>query len=240
MVSGLAAYLAGAEQIIIPESGQGALGPALVPVGHGYEDYRNHPLFTDRMEIFFHGLFSRQISFQFPRLWNTKGETLAEFAADNERPFPIEAWSCWQQSRQASVNGRKRQCGICAACMLRRLSLNAAQLKGPPDTYICENLRANSFENGVAAEFKKITEAMREYAIAGTLHHDHLATLADLSTYSSLLKRNVFLLSRSRGLSESLTATLLERFLKQHALEWKNFVNSLGPASFIKQWALVA
>jgi 7-cyano-7-deazaguanine synthase in queuosine biosynthesis len=240
MVSGLAAYLAGAGQIIIPESGQGALGPALVPVGHGYEDYRNHPLFTDLMEIFFHGLFSRRISFQFPRLWNTKGETLGEFAADTERPFPIEAWSCWQQSRQASVNGRKRQCGICAACMLRRLSLNAAQVEEPPDTYIWENLRANSFESGAAAEFKKITEAMREYAIAGTLHHDHLAALADVSADSSLLKRNAFLLSRSRGLSESLAATLLERLLKQHALEWKNFVSSLGPDSFVKQWALAA
>ena len=33
MISGLAAYLTSAKRIIVPESGQGALGPALVSVG---------------------------------------------------------------------------------------------------------------------------------------------------------------------------------------------------------------
>src|SRR5262245_13182296 len=51
-ISGLTAYLAKAEQVIVPESGQGALGPTLVPVGQTYEDYRNHPVFTDLMEKF--------------------------------------------------------------------------------------------------------------------------------------------------------------------------------------------
>src|SRR6185312_14453247 len=52
VLSGLAAYLSGASDIIVPESGQGALGPALVTVGQGYEDYRSHPLFCERMEAF--------------------------------------------------------------------------------------------------------------------------------------------------------------------------------------------
>ena len=40
LISGLAAYLAKANQIIVSESGQGSLGPALVTVGQAYEDYR--------------------------------------------------------------------------------------------------------------------------------------------------------------------------------------------------------
>ena len=40
----------------MPESGQGALGPALAPVGQAYADYRNHPLFTGRMEKFLFAL----------------------------------------------------------------------------------------------------------------------------------------------------------------------------------------
>jgi len=79
MVSGLAAYLIKADRIIVPESGQGALGPVLVPVGQTYEDYRNHPLFTDRMEQFLAALFGHRIRFEFPRMWHTKGETLAAF-----------------------------------------------------------------------------------------------------------------------------------------------------------------
>jgi hypothetical protein len=36
MVSALAAYAVKAERIIFPESGQGSLGPVLVPVGQAY------------------------------------------------------------------------------------------------------------------------------------------------------------------------------------------------------------
>jgi 7-cyano-7-deazaguanine synthase in queuosine biosynthesis len=240
MVSGLAAYLSGASQIIVPESGQGALGPALVPVGHGYEDYRNHPLFTDRMEVLLHGLFGRHIRFEFPRLWNTKGETLAEFAGASATSSPIDAWSCWQQSRQTSVNGRKRQCGICAACMLRRLSVHAAGLVEATETYVWENLGASSFKEGAASGFSKITNAMHEYAIAGTLHHDHLASLADVKADRRPIKRSAFLLARSRRISEDLAVARLARLLQQHAAEWRHFVCSLGPKSFIRQWALTA
>lgn len=41
----IGAHLAKVDRIVVPESGQGALGPALVPVGHAYADYRNHPRF---------------------------------------------------------------------------------------------------------------------------------------------------------------------------------------------------
>jgi hypothetical protein len=40
-------------------------------------DYRNHPLFTRRIERLFAALFGRSIRFVFPRLWHTKAETLA-------------------------------------------------------------------------------------------------------------------------------------------------------------------
>ena len=78
MLSGIAAYLSKAETIFVPESGQGALGPALVPVGQAYGDYRNHPLFMARMTVLLDALFDHKVRFEFPRLWFTKGETLAE------------------------------------------------------------------------------------------------------------------------------------------------------------------
>lgn len=81
LLSGIAAYLSQARQVIVPESGQGALGPVLVPVGQAYEDYRNHPLFTDRMEAFLSALFGHEIRYTYPRLWHTKAETVAAFTA---------------------------------------------------------------------------------------------------------------------------------------------------------------
>jgi hypothetical protein len=79
MISGLAAYLAKAHRIIVPESGQGALGPSLVAVGHAHPDYRSHPTFASRMERFLKALFEYQVRYEFPCLWQTKGETLARF-----------------------------------------------------------------------------------------------------------------------------------------------------------------
>ena len=88
-------------------------------------------------------------------------------------------WSCWQQNRHSSVAGRKRQCGVCAACFLRRLSVHAAGLEEVPETYVWENLSARSFEAGAASAFSRITTAHREYAIAGALHY-YMQVKADL------------------------------------------------------------
>src|ERR1019366_3270620 len=187
LISGLAAYLAKASYIVVPESGQGSLGPALVTVGQAYEDYRSHPLFTDRMESFLTALLGHQIRFQFPRIWHTKAETLAAYVkACGPDSGWSDTWSCWQQTRQVSVEHKKRQCGICAACILRRMSVHAAGLNESEKTYVWEDLGAASFRDGAAATFdpKKITGKLRQYAIAGALHLDHLAAL--LSSQANL------------------------------------------------------
>jgi 7-cyano-7-deazaguanine synthase in queuosine biosynthesis len=235
-VSGVAAYLVGAGKIIVPESGQGALGPVLVPTGQGYEDYRNHPLFTDRMEKYFKAIFDAEISFHFPRLWFTKGETLAAYSKVTNAHAHIGARSCWQGSRQVSVDHEQRQCGVCAACMLRRLSVHAAGLCEPKETYVWENLGAPTFEKGAAKSFNKITSALREYAIAGALHLDHLAGLKESPLHVAALNRQAHQLARSRKISIDEANMKLSRLLSQHELEWRNFIGSLGEGSFIRRW----
>jgi hypothetical protein len=241
LISALAANLAGANQVIIPESGQGALGPTLVPVGQAYEDYRSHPLFTRRMEKFLHALFDRPISFSFPRLWFTKAETLKQFVEECDGHCSwSQTWSCWQQSRQVSVDHKKRQCGICAACMLRRLSVHAAGLSESRESYVWEDLSATTFSAGASASFpvKKITPGLREYAIAGALHLDHLAGLADSPRGARTVSSQAFQLAGAMGLSEADAQSRLERLLHQHSREWRNFMLSLGPTSFVADWAL--
>jgi hypothetical protein len=238
-VSGLAAYLAETEDVIFPESGQGALAPALLVSGHAHEDYRNHPLFTACMEHFLAALLDHRVHYQFPRLWYTKAETLMAFLETAEEP---ESWkttrSCWQFSRQVSVNRRRRQCGVCAACMLRRMSVHAAGLSEAPEQYVWENLRVNTFESGAAVDFdkRKITEALRQYAVAGVLHLDHLAGIRNSKIKASMLKRNAFKLGQVLNLTQIETEARLERLLKQHEGEWKSFLDALGQQSFIKEW----
>ncbi|MGB8275959.1 MAG: 7-cyano-7-deazaguanine synthase, partial [Alphaproteobacteria bacterium] len=241
LISGLAAYLANAGRVIVPESAQGALGPTLVPVGHAYVDYRSHPLFTVRMERFLLALLGYGVKFEFPQLWQTKGETLTQFITECEdgQSAWASTWSCWQQNRQVPVDHKKRQCGICAACMLRRLSVHAAGLSEPVTTYVWEDLSADSFDAGAAASFdrKKITRAMREYAIAGALHLDHLATLRHSPANARAMALTAFQLSRACDLPEAETRTRLDHVLSQHETEWKNFMSSLGQSSFVAKWA---
>lgn len=237
-ISGLTAYLAKAEQIIVPESGQGSLGPTLIPVGQTYEDYRNHPLFTDLMETFLEALLHHKPRYEFPRLWHTKGETLKEFVTECQGSHTWEStWSCWQSARQVSVGGHKRQCGICAACMLRRQSVHAAGLTERPQTYVWEDLSAATFEKGAAKGFTNITGALREYAIAGTLHLDHLAALRSSDEGAGAIGLCAFQLSRSRKIPEQDVRAKLDRFLAQHENEWRAFMTSLGKQSFVADWA---
>lgn len=236
VLSGVAAYLAKAARIVVPESGQGALGPSLVPVGHTYEDYRNHPLFTQRMEKFLNALLGHSVKFEFPRLWHTKGETLTAYLASDNSAEWISTRSCWQDNRHVSVDKHRRQCGICAACMLRRLSVHAAGLHETPDTYIWEDLAASSFEKGAVKGYKKTKGVQRHYAIAGTLHLDHLAGLRGNKIYSHVLGRAAQNLDRGLGYSPGTAAPKLRRMLDQHEKEWKAFMKSLGPDSFVHDW----
>ena len=239
LLSGLAAYLSQAERIIMPESGQGALGPVLLPVGQAYEDYRNHPMFTDRMAVFLLALFGHQVHFTYPRLWHTKAETLAEFVAKYPDDLNwAQTRSCWQGQRHVSVSGKMRQCGICTACMLRRMSVHATGLTECEQSYVWEDLTATRYEDGAALSFenKKPKGAMYEHAIAGTLHLDHLAGILHASANQPGLARQVDRLSKSLGLSEEEVRTKLKRLLEKHAEEWSDFIDSLGPKSFVAQW----
>jgi hypothetical protein len=119
------------------------------------------------------------------------------------------------------------------------LSLHAAGLAEPMTTYVWEDLGAPTFEAGAAAAFdrKKVTRAMREYAIAGTLHLDHLAGLLHSSTNAPMLNLSALQLSQSCGLPSAEARARLNRLLVQHETEWKGFMHSLGPSSFLANWA---
>jgi len=234
MISGLAAYLTSANKIIVPESGQGTLGPRLVSVGHAYHDYRNHPRFTRRMERFLEALLGQPIRYHFPRLWYTKGETLARYVAiDGDEHWRFTK-SCWRDSRWSSVRGSWRHCGVCAACMLRRVSVQAAGLSEDPETYVCIDMSAATLESAVDPDVKNLNTAYRDYAIAGVRHMDDLAQMADRRE-RRFVRRHGASLRRIPRVTED-AARRLVRLLERHADEWKRYLNSLGAGSFVRHW----
>jgi hypothetical protein len=239
MIASIGAFLVDASTIIVPESGQGALGPALLPVGQGYPDYRNHPAFTAKMELLSQGLLGHAVRFEFPRIWSTKGETLAAFV--QLRPGTQE-WvgtrSCWQQARHVSIDEKRRQCGVCAACLLRRLSVHAANLEELPSTYVWEDLGAGTFEGGASSKFEpnRITPALRQYAIGGVMHFDHMAGLRRSPEYDLIKGR--FVHGLAQGLREEPATVIpkLDGLLARHQTEWSSFIDSIGAQSFINAW----
>lgn len=237
MVSGLAAYLSGAKTVMVPESGQGALGPVLVT--HRYGDYRSHPVFLRKMEAVFRALLHHEIRYEFPRLWSTKGQTLAEAVAASRDATWSETRSCWQKPRQIAVgiNQPLRHCGYCAACILRRLSVHAAGLSENLDTYVLEDLSATSMEAGMADEFdlERMEPVQQDYAVAGAMHFDHLAAFRKAEDQQDAFGLAVRELARACGETEARVAQNMREMLEQHEQEWRAFLRSLSPGSFIRQ-----
>lgn len=236
LISGIAAYLAEAPEIVLPESGQGIFGPALVTSSaQAYPDFRSHPFFTRRMERFLRALLKRQVRFVFPRIWSTKGETLKEYAQLAGSADWRATRSCWQDARHCSMDGQHLQCGVCAACMLRRMSIHAAGLTDDDSHYAISDLRAATFEEAAQPGFQLRGRALREYAIAGTQHLDHLADLV-LPLHRPILRRHAVLLAPTLEMKAAEAETALLSILERHAVEWGAFLQDKGTRSFLRQW----
>lgn len=236
-VTGIAAIMAGVRRIVVTESGQGAFGPMLAVSGQIYPDYRVHPTFSRRMERLLHVISGQHLRYEYPRLWSTKGETLR--AANDLDPAPTwsDTRSCWQQSRHCSVDGRRRQCGICAACMLRRMSMFTAGIAESPETYIWERLSADRLDDGAASGFKGITSKLRSYAVAGVLHMDHLAELAESPLHARSLRRAARETAEALDGEPAAVEQQLCEMLVRHAAEWRAFRQALGQDSFVARLA---
>ncbi|MGE0769472.1 MAG: 7-cyano-7-deazaguanine synthase [Hyphomicrobiaceae bacterium] len=239
MLGALAAHLSKTTRVMVPESGQGALGPVLA--GHHDGDYRSHPVFMRKMQRLVSALLGSEIVYEFPRLWFTKGQTLrAALDAAPQIPWR-ETRSCWQPSTQMSLPNNKRQCGFCASCMLRRLSVHAAGESDNPGTYMLEDLSAATLEAGVnpGYDLGKLGEAQQVYAIAGALHLDHLAALSATEEKPRSFYRKVRELAKALGQPEESVLRSVHQMLAQHEAEWRAFLKSLAPSSFIRQRSVV-
>jgi 7-cyano-7-deazaguanine synthase in queuosine biosynthesis len=235
LISGVAAYVAEAQKIIVTESGQGAIAPALITVGHAYPDFRNHPLFTKRMEKFLKLLLGNSVHFEFPRLWSTKGETLRAYAESPGGGDWMNTKTCWRSSQWTSVADKQRQCGVCAACMLRRMSVHAAGLLEDPNTYVAVDLKAERLTEALDPGFSGYNEAFQEYAIAGALHLDHLADMAAADALPAV-RQHAARIAGVGGLEISAIENSLVSLLQRHAKEWSSFLESQGPRSYLRHW----
>lgn len=236
-ITAIAGQLTGVSRIIVPESGQGALGPVLLPLHNIYADYRNHPTFFRKMERFLCGLLEYSVVYDQPRLWFTKGQTISMFLAQTEKPadYLFNTRSCWQMRHNVQVDGKRRQCGLCAACLLRRMSMHAAGVIEPEDAYAFADLMAANFKDALPQNFRgEPTKSLVEYGSVGARHLQQLSELA--SQPDDLLRRHAFEIAMATGMAERDSMTNLRRLLSKHSEEWFDFVSAQGEKSFLKNW----
>lgn len=235
-ITAMAAQLYQVSRIVVPESGQGALGPAILPLHNIYADYRNHPAFFRRMEQFLHALLNWNVKFEQPRLWYTKGQTLRDFLhlPGKTNLHLTRTHSCWQ-TRRIVNDGYRRQCGLCAACLLRRQSLRAAEIKEEAGVYIVSELREASIGAALTALADKADrDIMIEYGSVGARHLQHLADLAGRP--DTLLHTHASQIATATGETCDETTRRLRVMLSVHAEEWRAFRSELGGSSFLNDW----
>lgn len=236
-VTAIAAQLSGVSKIVVPESGQGALGPAMLPLYGIHADYRNHPSFFRRMERFLTVILDMEVFFEQPRLWSTKGNTLRDFLAlSGKTPFDLIATrSCWQSRWVVNVVGGRKQCGLCAACLLRRASMLAAQITEPENAYVIKDLGTSKIDDALSLiKIRNQRDVMIEYGSVGARHFDQLAQLSRQPD----TKLRVYASEISTALDRPYSDTLadMREMLTEHASEWGAFLSHVGQNSFLRSW----
>ena len=236
-ITAIAEHLSKVSRIIVPESGQGALCPVLLPLRNIYPDYRNHPTFFRRMERFIEALLGVGITYEQPHLWYTKGQTIAAYLAnpDVKASQVIGTRSCWQQRANVRVGGKLRQCGVCAVCQLRRMSLHTVGVEEPSETYTIADLKAERFADALPKRNSfRATATLYDYGYMGARH---LHQLADFATEPDVVLRpHVFELAEALGTSMDDVQTHLREMLCRHSEEWVAFEVAQGEQSFLKLW----
>jgi 7-cyano-7-deazaguanine synthase in queuosine biosynthesis len=122
----VAALQAGANELYMYENGFGALNLPFDATQIGIETSRAaNPVFHRAVEKFINAVSGKPFRIVNPFLFLTKGEALRHAHIDGFGSHLAETFSCdrfpdWREGRP--------QCGTCASCILRRLSLKAAGL----------------------------------------------------------------------------------------------------------------
>jgi excinuclease UvrABC helicase subunit UvrB len=117
--------------------------------------------------------------------------------------------------------------------------MHRAGLSEPRKTYVCDDLSLPSLDNCAALGFSRIGRAFREYAIAGVLYLDHLASMAESKLHLEVKRRIAREVASAEDINSSTAEKNLQELLERHRDEWINFMRHVGSKSFIYDIASV-
>jgi 7-cyano-7-deazaguanine synthase in queuosine biosynthesis len=236
-LAGLASAMADAESIVIPEAGQGSLGPSLVPVGQESPHRGSHPKFSRLMSEFFRAFWGKPVEIRHPQLWRTKGEVLSLLRTNGLEQGWDSTSSCSRDQRVTPTARHKRiQCGLCSGCLLRRMSLFSAGFTEPSSTYYFEDLSASTLEKVLCSDARRsVSGNDRDIAVHAVLAMEELASQADLPNDDPKFLRALADAEGDSQKGNTVTQNPVVRLVHAHRKEWRAFVEALGAGSWISQ-----
>lgn len=146
----VAALLAGTDELSMYENGIGALNLPFDATQVGIETSKAaSPIFHRAMERFIESVTGTQFSIVNPFQFLTKGQALR---AAGIREFPEGLGETFSCDRFPDWREGTPQCGTCASCILRRLSLEVCGLSHlDHGTFYARDVRSNTFVPGDSA-----------------------------------------------------------------------------------------
>jgi 7-cyano-7-deazaguanine synthase in queuosine biosynthesis len=229
-MAALAAFQSEGNTVIVAESGQGSLGPWLTVTGQEAADVRTHPLFTRALADFLKPILDRQIRFEHPHLWETKGETLRRLVESNLHSGWCSTFSCATQVRHQESEGKHLHCGVCPNCLLRRQSLLAAGLEDGDDQYDCQRALAGD-ENIDERERGKL----RKRVAQGLFPLLELANLRATPLLARTAQRKLANFARDVGATPDLIVRHTNTLVDTHRRELVNFIASCPKDSLVRE-----
>jgi len=237
-LAALAAILYNGGAVLIPENGQGSLGGSFVRLGSEAPHRSCHPGFTTRLSRFLKQLSGHTIEFVHPALFHTKGKVLTDLTKvqPDSGQWLRDHPSCSQDARQSHRRGKQIHCGVCGNCLLRRMSLHAANITDPTP-YKISDLHANSIEGALEPNDNlRYGRAYEDVARNAARSMQRLADIACNAT-SYRFAAEVDGLATYLRQPRTQVQAALEDMLKQHSHEWNSFLDFSGRDSWVAQRA---
>jgi len=156
-IGGVAAWMTGASAVEMYESGVGAVNFPLLAGMEGSQATRScHPAFLRQMSEILSMAAGQQIRFNLPFFHMTKGEVVESLSRERLCDIASSTVSC---AHYPLRHRERKACGVCPACIFRRVAMHAAGIAEPDATYQVDILAESGVMNRLRAKHLKYLRA---------------------------------------------------------------------------------
>ena len=227
-LAAIAAAASKADAVVIGENGQGALGPACVPFSDECWFRSAHPGFVELWKHFLTLSLGRNIHFEQPQLWRTKGEVLTEL---RERGLSAG----WHETRSCSGRPLERLgqngCGFCGGCLLRIVAAHAAGIETEDSQRAFDVYASESVGHDRSGRARPMTKHEHDIAMRAVATMHKAAHFPSSAQDEAVMLREARLITPSQPESARKNLAIL---LEKHSYEWNRFVDHLPRQSWVR------